>query len=90
MFNKFNYSCVHSRLPSTPYLDRFLPRQMKWQIKCQWWSRVPYPEDRRAFYKEIPKAMADRVARPFPTIFNKILDAVREETVYGKLCKTVE
>ena len=43
-----------------------------------------------AFYKEIPKAMADRVARPFPTIFNKILDAVREETVYGKLCKTVE
>ena len=63
---------------------------MKWQIKCQWWSRVPYLEDRRAFYKEIPKAMADRVARPFPTIFNKILDAVREETVYGKLCKTVE
>ena len=43
-----------------------------------------------AFYKEIPKAMADRVARPFPRIFNKILEAVREETVYGETCKTVE
>ena len=43
-----------------------------------------------AYYKEIPKAMADRVAQPFPRIFNKILDAVREETVYGKTCKIVE
>ena len=43
-----------------------------------------------AFYKEIPKSMADRVAQPFPVIFNKILEAVREETVYGKTCKIVE
>lgn len=43
-----------------------------------------------AYYKEIPKSMADRVARPFPKIFHKILDAVREETVYGKTCKIVE
>ena len=43
-----------------------------------------------AFYKEIPKSMADRAARPFPVIFNKILEAVREQTVYGKTCKIVE
>ena len=43
-----------------------------------------------AYYKEIPKAIADRVARPFPRIFNKILDGVREKTVYGKTCKIVE
>ena len=34
--------------------------------------------------------MAERVARPFPRIFNKVLDAVREETVYGKTCKIVD
>lgn len=43
-----------------------------------------------AFYKEIPKALADRVARPFPRIFNKILEAVREETIYGRTCKIIE
>lgn len=43
-----------------------------------------------AFYKEIPKSMADWAARPFPVIFNKILEAVREQTVYGKTCKIVE
>lgn len=43
-----------------------------------------------AYYKEIPKSMTDRVYRPFPKIFHKILDAVREETVYGKTCKIVE
>jgi hypothetical protein len=42
-----------------------------------------------AFYKEIPKAMADRVYLHFPKIFHKILDAVREETVYGKTCRIV-
>ena len=42
-----------------------------------------------AFYKEIPKAMADRVYLHFPKIFYKILDAVREETVYGKTCRIV-
>lgn len=43
-----------------------------------------------AYYKEIPRSMAERVAKPFPNIFNKILDAVREETVYGKTCKIVD
>ena len=43
-----------------------------------------------AFYKEIPRSMAERVARPFPGIFNKILDAVREETVYGNTFKIVD
>jgi len=42
-----------------------------------------------AYYKDIPKAIADRVTRPFPKIFYKILDAVREETVYGKTCRIV-
>ena len=43
-----------------------------------------------AYYKQIPKALADRVIQPFPRIFCKILDAVREETVYGKTCKIVD
>lgn len=43
-----------------------------------------------AFYKEIPRFMAERVVRPFPGIFNKILDAVREETIYGKTCRIVD
>ena len=43
-----------------------------------------------AFYKEIPRSMAERVARPFPGIFNKILDAVRVETVYGETCKIAD
>ncbi len=42
-----------------------------------------------AYYKEIPKAMAERTLAPFPKIFNRILDAVREETVYGKICRIV-
>ena len=39
-----------------------------------------------AFYKKVPKYMADRTAKCFPTIFNKILEGVRAETPYGKLC----
>jgi len=42
-----------------------------------------------AYYKEIPKEMACRTSVPFPKIFNKILDAMREETVYGKICRIV-
>lgn len=42
-----------------------------------------------AYYKDIPRAIVDRVTRPFPRIFYKILDAVREETVYGKTCRIV-
>ena len=40
-----------------------------------------------AYYKEIPRFMADRVAEMFPGIFHKILDAIREVTVYGTTCK---
>ena len=42
-----------------------------------------------AYYKEIPKAMADRVRSRFPQLFNDILEAVREKTVYGKTCMIV-
>ena len=43
-----------------------------------------------AFYKELPLSMVERVTRPFPEIFNKVLDTFRTETVYGKTCKTVD
>lgn len=43
-----------------------------------------------AFYKEIPRSMAERVMKPFPDIFHKILDAVRKETVYGETCKVID
>lgn len=39
-----------------------------------------------AFYKKVPKYMADRTSQCFPRIFNKILEGVRAETAYGKLC----
>ena len=39
-----------------------------------------------AFYKEIPAWMDERVRKPFPPVFDKILDAVRKETVYGSIC----
>jgi ADP-ribosylglycohydrolase len=42
-----------------------------------------------AYYKEVPKAMADRVKSRLPQRFNDILAAVREKTVYGKTCKVV-
>lgn len=40
-----------------------------------------------AYYKEIPRFMADRVTERFPGIFHKILDAMREVTVYGNTCE---
>ena len=40
-----------------------------------------------AYYKEVPKAMADRVQERFPGLFVQVLEAVREKTVYGKTCK---
>ena len=39
-----------------------------------------------AFYREIPKAMADRVRSCFPEVFEKILKMVQEKTPYGKTC----
>lgn len=43
-----------------------------------------------AFYKEIPASMVRQTRKVFPVIFNKILDAVREQTVYGSTCKIIE
>ena len=43
-----------------------------------------------AFYKEVPKAMADRVLSRFPEEFVRVLSSVREKTVYGTTCKISE
>ena len=43
-----------------------------------------------AFYKEIPKAMAERVLNRFPQEFVQVLTSVREKTVYGTTCKISE
>ena len=43
-----------------------------------------------AFYKEIPKAMAERVRSLLPEEFVRVLSSVREKTVYGTVCKTSE
>ena len=43
-----------------------------------------------AFYKENPASMVRPTRKVFPVIFNKILDAVREQTVYGSTCKIIE
>lgn len=43
-----------------------------------------------AYYKEIPSEIAKRVTQVFPVAFNKVLDAVREVTVYGTTCKIVD
>ena len=39
-----------------------------------------------AYYKEIPRFMVESTATHFPNIYNKILDAVRNKTVYGSMC----
>ena len=39
-----------------------------------------------AYYKEIPKSMADRTKVHFPRIFTKILDEMYEHTAYKKYC----
>lgn len=36
-----------------------------------------------AYYKEIPRWMAERTVSRFPEVFNKILSAMRKTTVYG-------
>lgn len=40
-----------------------------------------------AFYKDLPAEMVERTMKPFPIAFNRILDAVRSETVYGRTVK---
>lgn len=39
-----------------------------------------------AFYGGVPDAMADRVMKPFPTMFRRVIKAVAETTEYGKIC----
>lgn len=43
-----------------------------------------------AFYKEIPKKMAYRTVAKFPQMFNQILEEMKKETVYGKVCRISE
>ena len=43
-----------------------------------------------AFYREIPKAMAERVLSRFPEEFVNVLSSMREQTVYGTTCKITE
>lgn len=40
-----------------------------------------------AYYKKIPRFIAERVTKVFPPEFNRILDRVRKETVYGQICR---
>ena len=42
-----------------------------------------------AYYKEIPKYMAERTMRIFPQIFNDVLEGIRKETVYGETCRII-
>ena len=39
-----------------------------------------------AYYKEIPKGIADKVMKPFPKVFYEVLNGLRENTAYGKTC----
>ena len=39
-----------------------------------------------AYYKEIPRFMAERVTQDFPEIFNDVLEGMRTGTVYGETC----
>ena len=43
-----------------------------------------------AFYKDVPKVMADWVLARFPQEFVEVLTFVREKTVYGKTCTISE
>lgn len=36
-----------------------------------------------AFYGGVPASMAERVMRPWPDAFRKILEAMRKKTAYG-------
>ena len=43
-----------------------------------------------AYYKVLPRWMVERTSKPFPKVFNKLLEALREKTEYGKLCSISE
>jgi ADP-ribosylglycohydrolase len=38
-----------------------------------------------AYYKEIPAYMIDKTQKVFPPIFHKILEAMRQKSIYGTL-----
>lgn len=42
-----------------------------------------------AFYGGVPVQMVERVIRPFPLIFKKILMAMSERTAYGRICPSI-
>ena len=43
-----------------------------------------------AYYKEIPKSIADRVIINLPEFFREILEEVRANTVYGSTCRITD
>ncbi len=43
-----------------------------------------------AYYKEIPRFMAEEVMNRLPDEFKSILEAVRAKTVYGRTCRIVD
>ena len=43
-----------------------------------------------AFYREIPRTIAERVTQSLPKDFQEILEEVRKETVYGNTCRVSE
>lgn len=43
-----------------------------------------------AFYKEIPKSIADGVTYKLPEFFKEILEEVRTKTAYGSICRITE
>lgn len=43
-----------------------------------------------AYYKEVPRFMADEIMNRLPEEFKAILEAVREKTVYGGTCRVVD
>ena len=43
-----------------------------------------------AYYKGVPRYIAEKVERRLPVPFKKVLEAVRRDTVYGSICKISE
>ena len=43
-----------------------------------------------AYYKGVPKTIAEKVESRLPVPFKKVLEAVRRDTVYGSICKITE
>ena len=43
-----------------------------------------------AYYKGVPRYIAEKVESRLPVPFKKVLEAVRRDTVYGSICKISE